>query len=102
MIAGEGIVGEGYNSFRRILTTETGEWVHVDSLPINGLTLPLRFDHNISMVTTESFLIDNIVFETGIIPGSVPEPATWLMMIAGFGLVGLAMRRRARMRVTYA
>ncbi|PZN93427.1 MAG: hypothetical protein DCF31_12685 [Alphaproteobacteria bacterium] len=27
-------------------------------------------------------------------PG-VPEPAGWVMMIAGFGLVGAAMRRRA-------
>jgi hypothetical protein len=26
--------------------------------------------------------------------GAVPEPATWLMMIAGFGFVGAAMRRR--------
>lgn len=26
--------------------------------------------------------------------GAVPEPATWAMMIAGFGLVGSAMRRR--------
>ncbi len=26
--------------------------------------------------------------------GAVPEPATWAMMIAGFGIVGLAMRRR--------
>ena len=28
--------------------------------------------------------------------GAVPEPASWAMMIAGFGLVGAAMRRRAR------
>ena len=27
--------------------------------------------------------------------GAVPEPATWAMMIAGFGLVGGAMRRRS-------
>jgi hypothetical protein len=27
--------------------------------------------------------------------GVIPEPATWAMMIAGFGLVGAAMRRRA-------
>lgn len=27
--------------------------------------------------------------------GNVPEPASWAMLIAGFGLVGAAMRRRA-------
>ncbi|MFQ3665694.1 MAG: PEPxxWA-CTERM sorting domain-containing protein [Sphingomonadaceae bacterium] len=26
----------------------------------------------------------------------VPEPATWMMLITGFGLVGFAMRRRSR------
>jgi len=29
----------------------------------------------------------------------VPEPATWAMMIGGFGLIGLSMRRRRRARV---
>jgi hypothetical protein len=29
-----------------------------------------------------------------IISGDVPEPASWAMMIAGFGLVGASMRRR--------
>ncbi|MFM9978840.1 MAG: PEPxxWA-CTERM sorting domain-containing protein [Sphingomonadaceae bacterium] len=29
-------------------------------------------------------------------PGAVPEPATWAMMLAGFGLVGGAMRARRR------
>lgn len=28
--------------------------------------------------------------------GAVPEPATWLMLIAGFGIIGGAMRRRRR------
>ena len=31
---------------------------------------------------------------------AVPEPATWAMMIGGFGLIGLSMRRRTRNRVT--
>lgn len=29
-------------------------------------------------------------------PGVIPEPATWAMLIAGFGLVGAALRRRQR------
>ncbi|WP_308911221.1 PEPxxWA-CTERM sorting domain-containing protein [Pseudokordiimonas caeni] len=28
------------------------------------------------------------------VSGAIPEPATWLMMIMGFGLVGIASRRR--------
>ena len=38
-------------------------------------------------------ILDN--FRIDITPGAVPEPATWAMMIAGFGLVGGALRRRA-------
>ena len=33
---------------------------------------------------------------------AVPEPATWGLMIAGFGLVGAAMRRSSRRSVTVA
>jgi hypothetical protein len=29
-------------------------------------------------------------------PGPVPEPASWLMMIGGFGIVGAALRRHRR------
>lgn len=36
-------------------------------------------------------LLDNI--QLSVIP-SVPEPASWIMMIAGFGLIGSLMRRR--------
>lgn len=34
--------------------------------------------------------------------GGVPEPATWAMMIIGFGAIGASMRRRQKVAVTYA
>jgi hypothetical protein len=33
---------------------------------------------------------------------AVPEPATWAMMLGGFGLIGAASRRRVRTSVTFA
>ena len=36
---------------------------------------------------------DNITFGSAT-PGGVPEPASWAMLIAGFGLVGASQRRR--------
>lgn len=32
---------------------------------------------------------------------AVPEPATWLMMVVGFGAVGFAMRRRPKVATTF-
>ena len=44
-------------------------------------------------VNTQVF--DDITFGSAM-PGGVPEPATWALLIAGFGLVGTAARRRRR------
>lgn len=45
------------------------------------------------------FAIDDISF-TGAAPlGGVPEPATWALLIGGFTMTGLAMRRRDRRAV---
>ena len=35
-------------------------------------------------------------------PSGVPEPATWAMLMLGFGAVGYAMRRRPKARVRFA
>jgi hypothetical protein len=39
--------------------------------------------------SSNSFEIDNLA-----VKGVVPEPATWAMLIAGFGLVGASLRRQ--------
>jgi hypothetical protein len=41
----------------------------------------------------DNFSYTNLVFDPAL---SVPEPATWAMMIGGMGMVGGAMRRRRR------
>ena len=55
------------------------------------------FGKSISKVTfngTHDFMaIDDITFSLAT-PTGVPEPATWAMMISGFGLAGAALRRR--------
>jgi hypothetical protein len=48
------------------------------------------------------FGIDNLTF-TSNVAGAVPETATWGMMIAGFGMMGAALRTRRRStNVTFA
>lgn len=49
--------------------------------------------------TNDVIAIDDIRFLAG---PAVPEPATWAMMIAGFGAVGFAMRRRRNVTVSFA
>jgi PEP-CTERM motif len=39
---------------------------------------------------------DDFTFTVGAVNGAVPEASTWAMMLAGFGAIGAAMRRRAR------
>lgn len=41
-------------------------------------------------------------FRSAISSAAVPEPATWALMLAGFGIVGRAMRRRPKVRVSFA
>lgn len=37
----------------------------------------------------------------GAVQGSVPEPATWAMMLLGFGIVGAGLRRKHRVSVSF-
>ncbi|WP_422344843.1 PEPxxWA-CTERM sorting domain-containing protein [Parasphingorhabdus sp.] len=53
----------------------------------------LNFKFGSSSADNVGPLLDNVVLEIG---APVPEPATWAMMIFGFGLVGGAMRRNRK------
>lgn len=46
--------------------------------------------------------LDDVSVTLSSAPGGVPEPATWAMMVGGFGLMGAAMRRRRRGAATLA
>jgi hypothetical protein len=73
--------------------------------PVNnpgGVTAFYRFNAGTNL--------DSIGFTNGSVSGvalystgaAVPEPATWALMLGGFGFIGASMRRRHRTSVTFA
>jgi len=57
---------------------------------------------NLVSLDQDPTTMDDLSFEGVIGVGSaVPEPATWAMMLAGFGMAGAAMRRRQNVRVSF-
>lgn len=57
--------------------------------PNLGLTTALP-----NLLTASSFYNVTLTYESQLAP-AVPEPASWMMIIAGFGLAGAALRRRS-------
>ncbi len=47
--------------------------------------------------TSAAFEVDNVKLS-----GAVPEPASWAMMLGGFGMLGGALRSRRKAAVTFA
>jgi len=72
---------EAFGHLQLSLLTTTGTAQSVAYGPLRFADLSLRFD---------SFSIATAVEN----PTAVPEPSAWALMIAGFGLVGAAARRR--------
>jgi hypothetical protein len=68
--------------------------------PLGNSTTYYKFDAG-DGTTTIPFAVNGssgwVLYDTGTPGEVVPEPATWAMLIAGFGLVGGAMRRRRGM-----
>jgi hypothetical protein len=66
------------------------------ALALNATNVALDYTNtgsiSIGHVAGVSFTSDSGVFLTG--AGAVPEPASWALLVVGFGVVGLASRRR--------
>ena len=68
----------------------------IDPLNFNGTFAYSRVGFNDTASTR------TLIFGVGNVPGAVPEPATWMMMLMGFGLIGGTMRRKRQVvQITY-
>lgn len=61
------------------------------------------FTNDLTIVTLDQpATLTGSVFNYNLVSTAVPEPATWALMITGFGLIGGAARRRRPVQVIYA
>jgi len=71
----------------------TSGWKHFHFVaPSAGIyTLQLGVANHVDNIGSSQAVIDGVQLN-----GAVPEPASWAMMVSGFGLAGLALRLRVR------
>lgn len=93
----------GVNSTTRIVlsfqnsnsVTLQGNQIYNNLASFTGGTGRVTYDlGGTDSLTAVRFISGNGSLGLDTIAGATPEPATWLMMIFGFGLVGSALRRR--------
>ncbi|QHL90247.1 PEPxxWA-CTERM sorting domain-containing protein [Sphingomonas changnyeongensis] len=71
-----------------------GKWLTFKSSGVATVTGPstFQFTFNSFGIPAKDFVVDRVFFAP---TDAVPEPASWAMMITGFGLAGMGLRRRA-------
>lgn len=113
---GQLFLNAGGNSF--VVSHDDGLQLNIDGLGLvvnqPGPTAPVDTPFNVNAPTAGLYNFQlsygeccgppaRLVFNiNGTAVGGVPEPATWAMLLGGFGLAGAVTRRRVRTRVTYA
>ena len=78
-------------------------WGHYSyTFVANDPTLTFQFSNNNPNSQGYDLGLDSVSLAP--VGGAVPEPATWAMMLMGFGMVGFGLRNRRKptVRVTYA
>lgn len=73
----------GPNRFGIDTTSFAGEWSYYP---------PFDYSYRGTWELTDV----RIAYDGEALPGTVPEPASWAMLVAGFGIVGAALRRQPR------
>lgn len=87
------IVGTNLPPFQEPFKTTSFDFV------ASGPTTDIKFQiFGSTLIGYNDPLIDKVIVEA-VQRGGVPEPAAWAMMLAGFGLVGGAMRRREKLAI---
>lgn len=89
------VISTNTGFFTRPFTTATLDYVATSTL--TPISFTLLATNEVGLIGNNDPLIDGVSFEQIAVGGAVPEPATWAMMIVGFGAVGGMMRRRAAM-----
>lgn len=92
----EGGLGILDNQFKSIILFARGEQL------FTGPTSAPTFKTGTFALTGVNFAPGNFSLTINEAVNAVPEPATWALLFAGFGIVGGALRRRQRMTATYA
>jgi hypothetical protein len=76
---------------KTVSSSSGGQSLTVSGVPIiNGVLNMIE----VKGVTSTAAVAATFTGTATFAAGSVPEPASWALMIGGFGLIGLAMRRR--------
>ena len=87
---------DGHNNLSFMIASVT-PWqlgLQANDVPIMGTTTN-PYAHPYGIVAGFNYFSGNIQYSNGITP--VPEPETWLMLLAGLGLVGATVKRRSKL-----
>lgn len=91
------LIGGGTETAGRLQNEPPGFFGFTSTNRFNSVTLR-GFDT--AQGVAETYNLDNAQF--GNLAAAVPEPATWAMMIVGFGFIGGSLRSRRTLSATYA